>query len=88
LLAYCRHADLLVFDAAYSAIDYPTKKGWGHSTIEDGFQLAAECGCKKILFTHFGFEYGDQELAIYESQVRAKGEGFIFARDGMEFMLS
>jgi len=84
LVEYCRNADLVIFDAAYSVIDYPDKKGWGHSTIEHGFMLAEASGCKKMMFTHFGFEYSDQELEIFESQAKAQGDTFFFARDGME----
>ncbi|MCL2189600.1 MAG: MBL fold metallo-hydrolase [Defluviitaleaceae bacterium] len=87
LVGYCENADLVVFDAAYSVIDYPDKKGWGHSTIEDGFKLAEASGCKKMMFTHFGFEYSDQELEIFEFQVAAQGDVFFFARDGFEFIL-
>ncbi|MCL2357170.1 MAG: MBL fold metallo-hydrolase [Defluviitaleaceae bacterium] len=84
---YCKNADMVIFDAAYSTIDYPEKKGWGHSTIEDGFKLAKSCGCKKMMFTHFGFEYGDQELEIFESQAQAQGDIFFFAREGMEIKI-
>ena len=87
LVKYCKDADLVIFDAAYSVIDYPDKKGWGHSTIADGFKLAKDSSCKKMLFTHFGFEYGDQELEILESQAKAQGDTFIFAREGMELFL-
>ncbi|MCL2398381.1 MAG: MBL fold metallo-hydrolase [Defluviitaleaceae bacterium] len=88
LVEYCKNADLVIFDAAYSVIDYPEKKGWGHSTIEDGFRLAKESGCKKMMFNHFGFEYSDQELEIFESQAKAQGDTFFFARDGMEFNIN
>ena len=88
LVKYCTGADLVIFDSAYSVIDYPDRKGWGHSTIEDGFKLAESSGCKKMMFTHFGFEYGDQELEIFESQANAQGEMYFFARDGMEFSIT
>jgi len=88
LVHYCKDADLVMFDSAYAVIDYPDKKGWGHSTIEDGFKLAEASGCKKMMFTHFGFEYGDQELEIFESQAKSQGDTFFFARDGMEILLS
>ncbi|MCL2386013.1 MAG: MBL fold metallo-hydrolase [Defluviitaleaceae bacterium] len=84
LVEYCKDSDLVIFDAAYSDIDYLDKKGWGHSTMEDGFKLAEASGCKKMMFTHLGFEYGDQELEIFESQAVAMGDKYIFARDGLE----
>lgn len=87
LVSYCRNADLVIFDAAYSPADYPAKKGWGHSTIEDGFKLAKDSGCKKMIFSHFSFEYGDQELEALEALAKAQGDKFTFASDGMELCL-
>ena len=88
LVQYCKEADLVIFDAAYSPADYSNKKGWGHSTIEDGFKLAEACKCKQMMFSHFSFEYSDQELEILESHARNYSEKFFFARDGMEFDLA
>lgn len=87
LVNYCKDADLVVFDAAYAPVDYPDKKGWGHSTIEDGFRLAQESNCKSMMFSHFSFEYSDQELEILEAQAKRCGEQFFFARDGLEIIL-
>jgi ribonuclease BN (tRNA processing enzyme) len=87
LVGYCKNADLVVFDSAYSAIDYPEKKGWGHSTIQDGFTLARASQCKRMMFTHFGFEYSDQELEILEFQATAQDNTFLFAREGLELVL-
>ena len=87
LVDYCKGADLVVFDAAYSPIDYPEKVGWGHSTIEDGRKLAVASGCSKIMFSHFSFEYSDQELEVLESRAKSWGDQYFFARDGMEFEL-
>ena len=86
LLKYCKNADLVIFDSSYSAVDYPEKKGWGHSSIDDGFELAEESGCKKMLFSHLSFEYGDQELELLESYVLQKSDSFYFARDGLEIV--
>jgi len=87
LVNYCKNADMVVFDSAYSSVDYPAKKGWGHSTIEDGFKLAEASGCKKLIFSHHGFEYSDQELEVLEYQAKAKGDMYLFAHDGMEFFI-
>jgi len=87
LIEYCRDADLVVFDAAYSPEDYPEKKGWGHSTIEDGFKLAGLSDCKNMLFSHFSFEYSDEALAALEARVKVMGSHFRFARDGLEIDL-
>jgi len=87
LVNYCKNADMVIFDSAYAGIDYPTKKGWGHSTIEDGFKLAEASGCKKMMLSHHGFEYSDQELEVLEYYAKAKGDMFLFAYDGMELFV-
>ena len=87
LVNYCKNADLVIFDAAYSPADYKLKKGWGHSTIEDGFKLARVSLCKKMMFTHFSFEYSDQEIETLEAVTTSYGDNFFFARDGMEICL-
>lgn len=86
-LEYCRNADMVIFDAAYSDIDYPDKKGWGHSSIGDGIALAAESGCKRMLFSHLSFEYSDQEMEMFEAGLTHGEESFFFARDGMEIYI-
>ena len=87
MLGHCKNADLVIFDSAYSLVDYPEKKGWGHSSIDDGFELAELSGCKKMLFSHFSFEYSDQELELFESQILQKSDSFYFARDGLELLV-
>ena len=88
LVKYCTDADIVVFDAAYSPVDYHNKKGWGHSTIEDGFKLAELSNCKQMVFSHYGFEYSDEDLKSLEALAKSRGEKFIFARDGMELHLT
>jgi ribonuclease BN (tRNA processing enzyme) len=87
LAEFCRNADMVVFDAAYSPEDYPDKKGYGHSTIEDGFKLAKLSKCKRMMFSHFSFEYSDDDLTILEARVDVQGRQFLFARDGLELEL-
>jgi len=86
LLGYCKNADLVVFDAAYSPDDYDLFKGWGHSTIADGIRLANDSNCKRMLFAHFSQIYSDSELdnwkILFESSDR-----YIFAHDGLELSL-
>ena len=83
LLGFCRDADAVVFDAAYSPEDYLKYKGWGHSTVEDGVILSQVCGCKKIIFAHHGQIYDDNELDRWHTYFPS--DKFILAKDGLEF---
>jgi phosphoribosyl 1,2-cyclic phosphodiesterase len=46
IVEWCRGADLLIHDAQYSAEEYRTKVGWGHSSIEDVLTLADDAEAK------------------------------------------
>jgi len=72
LADYCKKADLVVFDAAYTSEDYPLKKGWGHSTVADAAKLHQNSGCKQILLTHFHYTYDDQNLTACEAMKEQK----------------
>ena len=39
LLALARGADVLIYDAQYTVEEYAGKRGWGHSTAEEGARL-------------------------------------------------
>jgi len=86
LLNYCRNADLVVFDAAYSLLDYDSFKGWGHSTVSEGVQLADNSGCKRMLFAHFSQIYNDGEIDSWKTFLGGNKK-YMFAYDGLELSL-
>jgi phosphoribosyl 1,2-cyclic phosphodiesterase/CheY-like chemotaxis protein len=45
-------ADLLIHDAQYTAAEYPSKIGWGHSSAEYAVMLSRSAGVKKLALTH------------------------------------
>jgi phosphoribosyl 1,2-cyclic phosphodiesterase/CheY-like chemotaxis protein len=45
-------ADLLIHDAQYTAAEYPSKIGWGHSSAEYAVKLAQRAQAKRLALTH------------------------------------
>ena len=86
LVSYCKNADVVVFDSAYTAEEYESKRGWGHSTVEHGVKLANICGCERMLFSHFSPGYSDQELDALIAYLIPHGYGsrFMLCNDGLE----
>ena len=93
-------ADVLIHDAQYTAAEYPSKIGWGHSTVEYVIDvaLAAKVGTL-YLFHHDPGRTDDQMDALVEAcrqrvarsglplQVHAAAEGGTFEvgrRDGVQ----
>ena len=85
LVKHCKDADMVVFDAAYSPKDYPSFRGWGHSTVEDGVKLHRDSGCKRVLFSHFAQHYSDDEILDWKRYFDR--DCYILASEGMEITL-
>ncbi|WP_217362468.1 MBL fold metallo-hydrolase [Ruegeria arenilitoris] len=46
------NADLVIHDAQYTAEEYPSKVGWGHSSIERVVDMCRLANAKRLAFTH------------------------------------
>ncbi|MSR22121.1 MAG: MBL fold metallo-hydrolase [Gemmatimonadetes bacterium] len=89
LATFLGGADLLVHDAMYTEEEYAARHGWGHSTFEQAFKLAAECGVRHLLFFHHAPERTDTELrriveGFQERSEREGGPSIEAAREGVD----
>lgn len=74
---FLRDADLVIHDAQYTAEEYPTKVGWGHSTIEYAVDMALAANVRELALYHHdpmrGDDAVDQLLARARARVNAAG---------------
>jgi phosphoribosyl 1,2-cyclic phosphodiesterase len=75
-----RGADLLIHDAQYTADEYETRVGWGHSRISDAVGLAHMAGARRLVTFHHDPAHDDEELDAMVDDARA------MARDGLEIL--
>lgn len=80
---YARFADVLVWDASYTKDEIVGKKGWGHSTWQQGFELGEKAGVRKLLMTHHMPERTDDALVAMEQEAQRTDQRILFAREGM-----
>lgn len=84
LVDFAKEAGLLIWDANFTSSDL--KKGWGHSTWEQGVALRKAANVTEVLMTHYCWNYTDafldrqEELAKDDTACR-------FAREGMTIEL-
>ena len=79
---YCTGADAVVLDAAYSTKDYHSlRKGWGHSTTDQGMELTQQIGNKLSIFAHLDQKYSDEDLDGWKQNFH--NNKFIMAYDGL-----
>ena len=75
--ALAQGADLLIHDAQYTAEEYKTRMGWGHSSIPDAFQFAALAKPKHLVPFHHDPTHSDDELDyLFEQQMQSTKPAF------------
>lgn len=57
--ALAENADVFIYDSQYTPEEYPQKKGWGHSTWEEGVRIAQEMGVKELVLFHHDPDHDD-----------------------------
>jgi CheY-like chemotaxis protein/phosphoribosyl 1,2-cyclic phosphodiesterase len=51
-IAFLSQADLVIHDTQYTAVEYPQKIGWGHSTVEYAVDVALAAQVKRLALFH------------------------------------
>lgn len=63
--------DVLVHDAQYTADEYPTRRGWGHSSVESAVRVAAEARVRRLILFHHDPDRDDQQMDRLLSDARS-----------------
>ncbi len=63
-------ADLVIHDCQYTALEYPSKIGWGHSPVEYAVRVCREAGVKTLALTHYDPQRDDAAVDRILEDVR------------------
>ncbi|MBR1409333.1 MAG: hypothetical protein IJ573_10640 [Clostridia bacterium] len=85
LIGFAKGADLLLYDGQYVKEELPAKRGFGHSTAEDGIELMERCGAKRLLIVHH--DPGSTDEMLLEREARIHRPDVHYARAGGVFDL-
>jgi phosphoribosyl 1,2-cyclic phosphodiesterase len=80
-------ADLLVIDATYTDAEYPSHRGWGHSTWQHATALCRQQQVKRLVLFHHRPRRTDCELVAIEQEARQAFPDTIVACDDLEITL-
>jgi phosphoribosyl 1,2-cyclic phosphodiesterase/ActR/RegA family two-component response regulator len=69
-VSFVRDADVLIHDAQYTDAEYPSKAGWGHSTIEYAVEVGLAGKVKHLVLFHHDVNRSDDEVAQLEAYAR------------------
>ncbi|MEE8251926.1 MAG: MBL fold metallo-hydrolase, partial [Gemmatimonadales bacterium] len=65
-------ADLVIHDAQYTAEEYPSKTGWGHSTMESAVDTALSAGVRRLALFHHDPLRDDESVDRLVALARAR----------------
>jgi phosphoribosyl 1,2-cyclic phosphodiesterase len=82
LVAAAKDADLVIYDTAYTEDEIEAKKGWGHSTWQDGMRLVDAAGAKTFCLFHHAPEHDDAAMDALLAEARAARPDTIAAIEG------
>jgi ribonuclease Z len=64
-------ADLLLIEATFLAADAALASEYGHLTAAQAGRVAAECGVRRLVLTHFSPRYSDRDPASFRDEAAA-----------------
>jgi phosphoribosyl 1,2-cyclic phosphodiesterase len=87
--ALAQDADLLLYDAQYTPQQsQDEKKGWGHSSWQEGVRIARQHSVKRLVLFHHDPDSDDAFIDRLVARARKEFTGTIGGAEGLEFSLS
>ncbi len=68
---FLEKADLVIHDAQYTEDEYPSKLGWGHSTLKYATDVAIEAGARRLVLYHHDPTHDDPTIERLEAECQA-----------------
>ena len=84
VLALATGADVMVYDAAYTDEEYPTFKGWGHSTWQEAVKMADAAGVRQTFLFHHDPSHDDAKMDAIAEEAAQSNAGVRPAVEGEE----
>jgi phosphoribosyl 1,2-cyclic phosphodiesterase len=83
IMEFFRGTDILIHDAQYTAAEYKSHTGWGHSTYEQAVYAANTANVKKLVLYHHDPVRTDASLEQYEKEYAGMTKiPILMAREG------
>lgn len=88
LRSLAKDADLLLYDSQYTPEQLEgEKKGWGHSSWQEGVRIAQRCGVKRLVLFHHDPDSDDAFVDSLVARARQEFPNTLGAAEGLEFCL-
>jgi len=84
---HAKESDVLIYDAQFTPEEYPSRKGWGHSTWAEATRVARESNVKRLILFHHDPGHDDATMREILDQARRAFANTYVAQEGVEIML-
>ena len=83
VLKLVERADVMIYDSTYTDEEYPTRRGWGHSTWQEGMRLADAAQVKTLVIFHHDPDHDDAFMDRVAAEAEAARPGTVVAKEGL-----
>ena len=83
ILALIEDTDIFIYDATYTAEEYPAFRGWGHSTWEAGAALAERGRVGRYVIFHHAPEHTDDDMDRIAERAQKTFGSTVVAQEGL-----
>jgi phosphoribosyl 1,2-cyclic phosphodiesterase len=85
MLKCAEDAAFVIWDGMFLDPELILKKGWGHSSVQQGIDFAEKCKCQKIAIAHHAPNRTDEQLKELENNLPS--DHMFFAAEKMKIIL-
>ena len=85
IIQFCNDSHTVIWDGMYLDSELPEKKGWGHSSIEQGVALADKINVKNFLISHHSPTRSDKQIQSIQKTISYSKVMFASENKIMEF---
>jgi len=78
-----RGSQIVIYDATYTEEEYPTYRGWGHSTWNEGVRLCQAAKAGRLVAFHHDPDHDDDALDAIAAALEQASPGSVVAREGL-----
>ncbi len=83
ILRLIEGADIAIYDCMYTPEEYERRRGWGHSTWQEGAKLCDAAGVKTFVVFHHDPDHDDEFMDRVAAEAAAARPGTVVAREGL-----
>ena len=85
LIKFCNNSETVIWDGMYLESEMANKRGWGHSSIEQGIEIASQIEVKNFLISHHAPQREDSEIDSLQKHLPSNKIKFASENEVIEF---